>query len=95
MLEEDSSERDRAWSCCFHGPWKGKEPLLPSGCKIGSSKGYQTSQKRDEDGVWYLCVFLILVDCTVDIVNYEFFNSSLIVNPPPFLNKSDRISVVK
>lgn len=30
----------------------------------------------------YLCVFLILVDCTVDIVNYEFFNSFLIVNPP-------------
>lgn len=43
----------------------------------------------------YLGVFLILVDCTVDIVNYESFDSVLIVNPLPFLNRSDRISVVK
>lgn len=52
MLEEDSSERDMAWSCCFRGPWNGKQPSLLPGYKIGSSRGHQRSQKRDEDGVW-------------------------------------------
>lgn len=92
MLEEDRWGRDTGLGLLLMGAAGGSV----SCCRWALESFQRTPEVPEEGSGWsaVLCVSTV-VGGTGHIVDYEFFPSSLLVSPPPSLNKSDRISLVK